>query len=160
MKSDNPNISYVYDYILKNKNSDGDFWSLGGGSVEIQYRLNDFKKEDWEDLKNEILNWNERERYILLNSITYGFDDWGYPELDDKVITDAGNFYLDMFILIDDVDKKSDIAFNGFFINKSGTKDIEKLKIVRDWILETKNFEFTKSLKYIEETIEKSCLEK
>lgn len=161
-QSKNPNVLSVYNYMLKHEYDDSDFWSLGGGSQEIQNRLNNFKIKDWEDLKKDIFNWEEDQKNTVLESIAFGFDGMFTPYLKEEVIPEAGNFLLDIFSLIDDIDIRYDIAYSSNFINRSNTKQIEKLIFMRNWMLENgfDSKEWIESsinpLKNIEEAIEKA----
>lgn len=161
-QSKNPNVLSVYDYILKHEYDDSDFWPLGGGSQEIQNRLNYFETKDWEELKKDIFNWEEDHRNTVLESIAFGFDGMFTPYLKDDVIPEAGNFLLDIFSLVDDIEVRYDIAYFSNFINRSNTQQIEKLIFMKNWMLENgfNNSEWLKSsinpLKNIEEAIEKA----
>ena len=161
-QSKNPNILSVYDYILKHEYDDSDFWSIGGGSQEIQNRFNNFKIKDWGDLKSDIFNWKEDQKNTVLESIAFGFDGMFTPYLKEEVIPEAGNFLLDIFSLIDDIDIRYDIAYSSNFINRSNTKQIEKLIFMRNWMLENgfDSKEWIESsinpLRNIEEAIEKA----
>lgn len=161
-QSKNQNVLSVYYYILKHEYDDSDFWSLGAGSQEIQNKLNCFKIKDWEELKRDIFNWEEDHRNIVLNSVAFGFDETFTPYLNEEVIPEAGNFLLDIFLLVDDIDLRNDIAYFSNFINRSNTQQIKKLIFMRNWMLENgfNSNEWLKSsinpLKNIEEAIEKA----
>ena len=137
---------------MKHEYDDSDFWSLGAGSQEIQNKLNCFKIKDWE----------EDHRNIVLNSVAFGFDETFTPYLNEEVIPEAGNFLLDIFLLVDDIDLRNDIAYFSNFINRSNTQQIKKLIFMRNWMLENEfnSNEWLKSsinpLKNIEEAIEKA----
>ena len=130
-KSKNCDVLLVYNYLLKNKHVDGDFWHFVGYR-EVQERLNDFNREDWDELKNDILNWDEFDRFILLSSIT---NDSSESFFSENVFENAGDFLLDMFFLINDFELRDEITYYSFFINKSKTKQIEKLEFMKNWML-------------------------
>lgn len=161
-QSKNQNVLSVYDYILKHEYDDSDFWSLGGGSQKIQNMLNFFEIKDWKELKRDIFNWEENHRNIVLDSVAFGFDETFTPYLKEEIIPEAGNFLLDIFLLVDDIDVRYDIAYFSNFINRSYTQQIEKLIFMRNWMLENgfNSNEWLKSsinpLKNIEEAIEKA----
>ena len=133
-KSKNCDVLLVYNYLLKNKNVDGDFWHFVGYR-EVQERLNDFSREDWDELKNDILNWDKFDKFILLNSITNDFYDSSESFFSENVFENAGNFLLDMFCLIDDFELRDEITYYSSFINMSKSKQIEKLEFMKNWIL-------------------------
>ena len=132
-KSKNRKIIVIYKYITETKFYDSDFWALGGGSREIQTRLNNFTTyDDWEDLKQDILNWKEDDRDILINSVAFGFDKMFSPYLNEDMISSAGKFLLDLFIL--DIGDRHEISYFSFFIAQSELNNIEDLKTMRDWL--------------------------
>ncbi len=134
-KSNNLNILSVYDYLLKNEYVDGDFWSLGGGNEEVQRILNYFNDSDWNDLKKDFLNWTEYQQIVIINAIPHGFDNMFPSGLKGKTFHQEANFLLDIFILLDDFEIRSEISYNSFFINMSNTQQIEKLEFMKDWML-------------------------
>lgn len=133
-KSKNFKILSIHNLILKEEYTDSDYWSLGGGSEQIQNILNNFTENDWEELKTDILHWTEDQRNIVLESIGYGFDSTFTRSLNRNMISYGGNFLLDMFCIIENVDMRLDIAYFSLFINKSNTSQIDKLKLMRNWM--------------------------
>ncbi|MDX6189724.1 hypothetical protein SGQ83_10205 [Flavobacterium sp. Fl-318] len=136
MTNENHKIKSIYNYILDHNSEDSDFWSMGGGSNEIQKKLNTFLDEDWSNLKTEIVKWDNDYIDIILVSITFGFDGMFVPCLHERLIPNAGNFLLDMFIFLDNFDQKYEIAFNSFFINTSNSNKISELKLMKNWMIE------------------------
>lgn len=134
-KSSNLNILSVYDYLLKNEYVDGDLWSMGGGNEAIQSILNYFNDNDWNELKKDFLNWTEYQQAVIINAIPHGFDNWFSPSSQEKTIHQAGNFLLDIFVLLDEFEMRLDISYNSFFINMSNTQQIEKLEFMKEWML-------------------------
>ena len=137
-KSHNLKVLYIYEYIIyiNNFSSDnGDFWDMGGGSNDLQRMLNEFDLKDWFDLKNDILNWNRLEREILIESVAFGFDGMFSPSLDKKMIANAGDFLIDMFLVWDDIDNRTDIVEKGFFIKMSQSKRKSDLVFIKEWML-------------------------
>ena len=137
-KSHNFKVLYIYEYIIyiNNFSSDnGDFWDMGGGSNDLQRMLNEFDLKDWFDLKNDILNWNRLEREILIESVAFGFDGMFSPSLDKKMIANAGDFLIDMFLVWDDIDNRTEIVEKGFFIKMSQTKRKSDLVFIKEWML-------------------------
>ncbi|WP_229746975.1 hypothetical protein, partial [Dokdonia pacifica] len=131
-KSENKKIISIFKYITETKIYDSDFWALGGGSQEVQTRLNNFTTYDWEDLKQDLLNWKEDDRNILINSVAFGFDKIFSPYLNEEMVSSAGKFLLDLFIL--DIGDRHEISYFAFFIMQSELNSIEDLKTMRDWL--------------------------
>jgi hypothetical protein len=136
MQNENHKIKSIYNLILKNEFEDSDYWSMGGGSNEIQNILNTFLDEDWNDFKIEIIKWNIDYVDIVIQSIAFGFDGMFTPSLSEKSISNAGNFLLDIFISLNDINHRLDISYFSFFINKSNSNQIEKLKFMENWMIE------------------------
>ncbi|WP_166926286.1 hypothetical protein [Flavobacterium poyangense] len=136
MQSENHKVKSIYNFILKNESVDSDYWSLGGGSNGIQNILNTFLDEDWNDFKIEIIKWNSDYVDTVIQSIAFGFDGMFTPSLDKKSISNAGNFLLDIFISLSDINHKFDISYFSFFINKSNSNQIEKLKFMKNWMID------------------------
>ncbi|KMQ69030.1 hypothetical protein ACM39_07085 [Chryseobacterium sp. FH2] len=134
-KSNNLKVFSIYDYLLKNEYRDSDFWSLGGGNDEIQCILNNFNDSDWKDLKEDLLNWSNDHQTAIVNAVPFGFDRIFASTLQERMISQAGNFLLDVFVLLDDTDIRLDISYHSFFINMGNTQQVEKLKFVKDWML-------------------------
>ncbi|MBO6185705.1 MAG: hypothetical protein J6O88_13635 [Chryseobacterium sp.] len=134
-KSSNLNILSVYDYLLKNEYVDGDLWSMGGGNEEIQSILNYFNDNDWNELKIDFLNWTEYQQLVIINAIPHGFDNTFPPSSQEKITHQSGNFLLDIFVLLDDFEIRSEISYNSFFINRSNTQQIEKLEFMKEWMV-------------------------
>lgn len=159
-KSQNPKVLEVYDYLLKNEYIDSDHWSFGGGSQDIQNELNSFSDRDWEDLKEDIINWNEDDRDILIRSVAFGFDKMFTPCLRNEMVSRAGKFLLDLFML--NIGDRNEIAYYSFFIAQSDLNNLRDLETLKDW-LKTNGYEseiWMKSeispLKSIEEAIRKA----
>lgn len=160
-KSQNPQILDVYDILLKNEYTDSDYWALGGGSQEIQNKLNSFSDKDWEDLKQDIINWSEDDRDILIESVAFGFDKMFTPYLKNEMISRAGKFLLDLFIL--NVGCRYEIAYFSFFIAQSDLNSLKDLETLRTWLrasgYESENWQKSEEinpLKNIEEAIKKA----
>ena len=137
-KSQNSKVLGVYDYLLKNEYIDSDYWSLGGGSQEIQNKLNSFSDKDWEDLKDDIINWNENDRDILIESVAFGFDKMFTPYLRNEMVSRAGKFLLDLFML--NIGDRNEIAYYSFFIAQSDLNNLRDLETLKDW-LKTNGYE-------------------
>lgn len=159
-KSQNSRVLGVYDCLLKNENEDSDYWYMGGGSQEIQNKLNSFSDKDWEDLKQDIINWNEDDRYLLIESVAFGFDKMFTPHLKNEMVSRAGKFLLDLFIL--NIGDRNEIVYYSFFIAQSDLNNLQDLETLKDW-LKTNGYEseiWMKSeinpLKSIEEAIRKA----
>jgi len=159
-KSQNPRVLSVYDCLLKNEYIDSDYWSMGGGSNEIQNRLNSFSDKDWDDLKQDIVNWSEDDRDILIESVGFGFDKMFTPYLKNEMISRAGKFLLDLFIL--NIGDRNEIAYFTFFIAKSELNALQDLETLRNWLktngYDTENWQKLEinPLKNVEEAIEKA----
>jgi len=136
MKNENHKIQSIYNFIIKNEFEDSDFWSLGCGSNEIQNIANTFFDEDWHEFKREIIKWNDEHIRIVIESIPFGFNGMFTPSLSEKSISNAGEFLLDIFILLNDMDHRLDISYYSFFINKSNSNQIDKLKFMENWMIE------------------------
>jgi hypothetical protein len=136
MQNENHKVKSIYNFILKNESEDSDFWSMGGGSNGIQNTLNTFLDDDWNDFKIEIIKWNSDYVNIVIESIAFGFDGMFTPSLNEKSISNAGNFLLDIFVLLNDINHRLDISYFSFFINKSNSNQIEKLKFMENWMIE------------------------
>ncbi|MCF6142482.1 hypothetical protein L1S34_14395 [Flavobacterium sp. K77] len=159
-KSQNSRVLGVYDYLLKNEYEDSDYWSLGGGSQEIQNKLNSFSDKDWEDLKQDVINWNEDDIDVLIESVAYGFDKMFIPYLKNEMVSRAGKFLLDLFIL--NIGDRNEIVYYSFFIAQSDLNNLKDLETLKEW-LKTNGYEseiWMKSeinpLKSIEEAIKKA----
>lgn len=138
-KSSNLKVLYIYEFIIYigNFSSDnGDFWTMGGGSNEVQNLLNDFTREDWNDLKKDFSNWESIDKEILIEAIPFGFDKMFHPSLNSEQIPNAGDFILDVFAESNDIDLKMEISYYCFFINMSNSTQIEKLKRAKKWLNE------------------------
>lgn len=159
-KSQNPKVLSIYDYLLKNEYEDGDYWSLGGGSQEIQNRLNDFSDKDWKNLKQDIVNWSEDDRDILIESIAFGFDKMFTPCLKNEMISKAGKFLLDLFIL--SIGDRNEIAYFTFFIAKSELNTLQDLETLQNWLMtngfDNENWQQSEiaPLKNVEDAIKKA----
>lgn len=136
MQKENYKVTSIYNFIQKNEFKDSDYWSMGGGSNGIQNILNTFLDEDWNGFKTEIINWDNDYVKIVIESIAFGFDGMFTPSLAEKSISNAGNFLLDIFISLNDINHRLDISYFSFFINKSNSNQIEKLKFMVNWMIE------------------------
>lgn len=161
-KSQNPRVLGVYDYLLKNEYIDGDYWSMGGGSQEIQNQLNSYSDKDWEDLKEDIINWNENDRDVLIESVAFGFVNMFTPYLRNEMVSRAGKFLLDLFML--NIGDRNEIAYYSFFIAQSDLNNLRDLETLKDW-LKTNGYESEiwmeseiNPLKSIEEAIRKASM--
>ncbi|OUL60387.1 hypothetical protein [Flavobacterium sp. AJR] len=132
-KSQNCRVLGVYDYLLKNEYVDSDYWSWGGGSHEIQNKLNSFSEKDWEDLKEDIINWNEDDRDILIKSVAFGFDKMLTPYIKNEIVSRAGKFLLDLFML--NIGDRNEIAYCSFFIAQSDLNNLRDLETLKDWLI-------------------------
>lgn len=159
-KSQNPRVLDVYDILLKNEYRDSDYWALGGGSQEIQNKLNTFSDKDWEDLKQDIINWSEDDRDILIESVAFGFDKMFIPYLKNEIISRAGKFLLDLFIL--NIGDRNEIAYFSFFIAQSDLNSLRDLETLRKWLeasgYENENWQKSEinPLKNVQEAIKKA----
>lgn len=125
-------IERIRNYINENIHRDSDFWSLGGGSQEIQKRFNSFSTHDWESLKREIPKWNSEEIDLIVDSVAFGFDGAFTPFLNPEMISEAGKFLLDLFI--SNIGDRNEIVYFSFFIAKSPLTNRKDLKVMRDWL--------------------------
>lgn len=132
-KSQNSRVLGVYDYLLKNEYIDSDYWSIGGGSQEIQNKLNSFSDKDWEDLKEDIINWSEDDRDVLIKSVGFGFDNMFTPYLRNEMVSRAGKFLLDLFML--NIGDRNEIAYYSFFIAQSDLNNLRDLETLKDWLI-------------------------
>lgn len=135
-QSKNSKLLAIYNYILMNEYRDSDYWYFGGGSLDVQGMLYSYEEQDWAELRNDIPHWNEDQRNILLYAISFGFDGMSDNGLSENQIPAAGAFLLDMFCILEDVDVRQDIAYTAFFIRKSETKQLDKLELMKGWMLE------------------------
>lgn len=136
MQNENHKVKSIYNFIQKNEFKDSDYWSMGGGSNGIQNILNTFLDEDWNDFKMEIINWDNDYVNIVIESIAFGFDGMFTQSLYEKLISNAGNFLLDIFISLNNINHRLDISYFSFFIIKSSSNQIEKLKFMKNWMIE------------------------
>ena len=125
-------IESIRTYIMDNISRDSDFWSIGGGNQEIQKRLNDFSPNNWKSLKKDISEWNNDEIDLLIDAIAFGFDGMFTPFLNKEIISEAGKFLLDLFIL--NIGHRDEIAYFSFFIAQSQLTDIKDLNVMKDWL--------------------------
>lgn len=132
-KSKNPKVLFVYELLLQHEYDDSDYWPLGGGSHEIQNRLNRFGDEDWEDLKQDLVLWSADDRDIFIESLAFGFDNLDTPCLKKELVPRAGKFLLDLFVL--NIGERNEIAYFSFFIAQSDLTNIEDLEFLKSWLL-------------------------
>ena len=111
-------------------------------------------------LKDDIINWNEDDRDILIESVAFGFDKMFTPYLRNEMVSRAGKFLLDLFML--NIGDRNEIAYYSFFIAQSDLNNLRDLETLKDW-LKTNGYEseiWMKSeispLKSIEEAIRKA----
>ncbi len=140
-KTKNQKVTFLYEYIIfinEIKSHNGDFWSMGGGSNDIQGLLNEFESKDWEDLTMDTLNWDVDDTLLLIESVGFGFDGAFTPSLNENKLGDAGDFYLNLFTNTSDIEIQTEIIYYSFLINKSGSNQLSKLLIMKNWLIQYK----------------------
>lgn len=72
-KSTNFAVLSIYEYILKHENYDTDYWWLDIGPTDITRLLyQNFTASDWEDLREDLVNWTGFQLEIFSYSILNG----------------------------------------------------------------------------------------
>mgnify|MGYP000389165998 CR=1 FL=1 len=131
-KSTNLRVLHLYDYLLKNEFQDSDFWYMGGGDHEIQKRINHFDKEDWIDLKKDVVNWSEIHVHCMTSCIPFEPGQRSRSLLTDKQLQYAGKFLLDLFMA--NIGDRIEIAESAYFVAESKLNSIENLKSFLHWL--------------------------
>ena len=133
----NRKVRYLYEYIVyvnQLSGSDSDIWHVEC-SNDVQALLNDFIESDWVELCNDTMNWELDDIVDLIRSVGFGFDGMFHPVLNSDRISAAGNFYLNLFALSNDHDVRDEIIYYSFFIKNSKSIQLNKLKLMSDWML-------------------------
>ncbi len=131
------------------------FGVWGGGNEYIQEDLNDFSKNDWEDLCLDVLNWSEFDQYVLIQSIPHGFRGWISSRFNGDSVLYAGDFLLNLFRITENNEIKEEIIDCSFFLKIINTKNYKGLEYIKKWML-VNNLNNNEAFLNIEEALKKA----
>ncbi|MBB6370273.1 hypothetical protein [Chryseobacterium shigense] len=130
------NVVDIYETILKNEFYDTDYW-YSVGSTDVSFKLSLFTKEDWEKLKEDIVNWKSNQIEILSLILT--------SDKDRFELTDIKSFqslksecYSYLLIICND-DLFTDLIDSIDFIKFNNNKDSEILNEIKFRLLKLKD---------------------
>ena len=126
----------IYEIILKGEFSDTDYWySVGGDNVNS--KLSKFSTEDWDKLKEDLINWQSNQIEILGIILTSSED---YFEINDIKTFQSYKSQCYTYILnICDDNLFSDLIDDLNFIKLNNYKNIQQLKLIKERLLMLEN---------------------
>jgi hypothetical protein len=125
---DNRKKSNVSEYIQKYKNYDSDYWTSALGNSEILLMLLKYTTSSWENLRDEIPNWDLDDVEILANALSDD-ENWCYESDITKILSQRSFLFTHIFLTTD-----INLAFDLFdrieFVFKGEQKDSRILEKV------------------------------
>ena len=147
--------SELYNYIQTYENYDSDYWTSGNGNNEILFILKKYTLNSWQNLKEEIENWNSDELEILAGALS-DEESWIYTEDIREILAQRSSLFAYIFIKLDTV-YAIDLLDRFEFIFKGNEKSNSELSKVKAQFENIKNHQ---SVKMFHSTERVSFLEK
>ena len=117
----------IYEMILKDEFTDTDHWYGNGGS-DVNYRLSKFTHNDWQHLKEDLINWKDNQLEILSLILTTSDD---YFTIEDIKAFKSYKSECFLFILtICNDDQFIDLISEIHFIKLHENRNLEQLQTV------------------------------
>lgn len=110
-QSTNKKTLEAYHFILENETTDSDYWGCGGWDSLVHNYLEDKRtREDWEDLKKDLIYWSLDQLDILSDCIVNGrgrFDQGAHP---DSTLLERFDVLIPLLDIAKQTGYRSDIA--------------------------------------------------
>ncbi len=131
--------SEIVQYIQEYKDRDSDYWTLGNGNNELFFILLKYTENSWQNLQNELENWELDEKEILANALS-DEQSWHYVDDISSILNQRSLLFSHIFSSID-----TSIAYDLFdndrvgFIFKGNRKPLPLLIETEKKIREVEN---------------------